>query len=267
LKKKTLLLVAWIVAVAIGITFTLSPINFQNNISQFEIMDSDSPKAVIIDQLHNELPSEDFQNKVTDSLTDAGYKVDLYTTDEITIDFYKQLPTMNYEYIVIRTHALGEGVSDKSPSLFTGEKYSEHKYIKEQFLGHIGRGVPFFYDEMKQLDGDDVMDKTYYVIGAKFVEEFMVGNFNNSTIILAGCETAKDSQLADSFLKRGASEVIGWTGLIDSTNNVIVVLEVLEKTLGNDVDMKDAIQMVMKKNKAIFYEPIDLVYFSSEPSL
>jgi len=267
LKKKTLLLVAWIVAVAIGITFTLSPINFQNNISQFETMDSDAPKAVIIDQLHNELPSEDFQNKATEYLTDVGYKVDLYTTDEITIDFYKKLPAMNYEYIVIRSHALGEGMVDKSASLFTGEKYSEHKYIKEQFLGHIGRGVPILYGDMVKLDADRIMDKTYYVVGSKFVEEFMVGDFQNSTIILAGCETAKDSRLANSFLKRGASEVIGWSGLVDSANNVSVVLDLLNKTLGSDVEMEDAIQLVMKKNEKSFYRDTHLVYFSSEPSL
>jgi len=228
LKKKKLLLVAWIVAVVIGITLSLSPLSFQND-SQFEIMDSDSPKAVIIDQLHNELPSKYFQNKVTEYLTYAGYKVDLYTTDEITIDFYKQLPTMNYEYIVFRTHALGEGMVDTSASLFTGEKYSEHKYIKEQFLGHIGRGVPILYGDMIKLDADRIMDKTYYVVGSKFVEEFMVGNFQNSTIILGGCETAKDSQLAKSFLKRGASEVIGWTGLVDTRQNVSVFIGCIEQ--------------------------------------
>ena len=266
MKKKKLLLVAWIVAVVIGITLSLSPLSFQND-SQFETMDSGTPKAVIIDKLHNELPSEDFQNKVIEYLTYAGYKVDLYTTDEITIDFYKKLPAMNYEYIVIRSHALGEGMVDKSASLFTGEKYSEHKYIKEQFLGHIGRGVPILYGDMIKLDADTIMDKTYYVIGSKFVEEFMVGEFQNSTIILAGCETAKDSRLADSFLKRGASEVIGWTGLVDSKKNVSVVLELLDKTLGNGTEIKDAIQLVMKQNEQTFFEPTNLVYFSSEPSL
>ena len=186
MKKKRLLLVAWIVAVVIGITLSISPLSFQNETSQFQTMDSGTPKAVIIDQLHNELPSERFQNNVTKYLTDAGYSVDLYTTDEITIDFYKKLPAMNYEYIVIRTHALGEGVVDKTASLFTGEKYSEHKYIKEQFLGHIGQGVPILYGEMKNLSGDDIMDKSYYVIGSKFVENIMIGEFPNSTIILAG---------------------------------------------------------------------------------
>jgi len=230
-------------------------------------MDSGSPKAVIIDQLHNELPNEDFQNNVTQYLTGSGYSVDLYTTDEITIDFYKKLPAMNYEYIVIRTHALGEGMVDNSASLFTGEKYSEHKYIKEQFLGHIGQGVPILYGEMKNLSGDDIMDKSYYVVGSKFVEEFMVGSFPNSTIILAGCETAKDSKLANSFLKRGATEVIGWTGLVGSYRNDLDVLDLMNKTLVNDVEIKDAVSLVMKEYDQRFFGDTNLVYFSSEPGL
>jgi len=263
LKKKKLLIVAWIVAVVIGITFSISPLSFQNEDSQFETMDSDSPRAVIIDQLHNELPSERFQNDATKYLTDAGYKVDLYTTDEITIDFYKKLPLMNYEYIVIRTHALGEGVRDKSASIFTGEKYSEHKYIKEQFLGHIGQGVPILYGEMKDLSGDDIMDKSYYVIGSKFVEEFMIGEFPNSTIILAGCETSKTSKLAESFLKRGASEVIGWTDLVDIVNNDMVILSVLKETLVNDAEIKNAIQIMMEEYEDKFFYPTTLKYHST----
>ena len=262
-----MLLFAWIVAVAIGITFSLSPLSSQDETLKFQTMDSSSPKAVIIDQLHNELPNEEFQNNVTKFLTDAGYKVDLFITDEITVDFYKKLPTMGYQYIVIRSHALGEGMVDNSASLFTGEKYSKHKYIKEQFLGHIGQGIPVLYAAFKILEEDKVLDRTYYVIGSKFIEEAMVGNFQNSTIILAGCETAKDSKLANSFLKRGASEVIGWTGLVDSSRNDKDVLDLMNKTLVNDVEIPDAISLVMKDYDQRLHGDTNLVYFSSEPSL
>ncbi len=261
------MLFAWIAAVAIGITFSLSPQSSQNETLQFQTMDSGPPKAVIIDQLHNELPNEEFQNTVTAYLTDAGYKVDIFSTDEITVDFYKKLPTMNYQYIVIRSHALGEGMVDNSASLFTGEKYSEHKYIKEQFLGHIGQGIPILYGEFKNLEEDEVLDKTYYVVGSKFVEEVMVGEFENSTIILAGCETGKDSKLANAFLKRGASEVIGWTGLVDSKINDAYVVDLINRTLLSDVEIQDAISVMMKDYHPKFSQDTNLMYFSSEPSL
>ena len=254
-------------AVAIGISLTLNPINFQDANSQFKIMDSDVPRAVIIDQLDYDHPNEKFVNKSTEYLNYAGYQVDYYTTDEITVDFYKQLPTMNYEYIVIRSHALGEGSLEKSASIFTGEKYSKHKYIKEQFLGHIGRGLPIFYEESVNLQGEARLNQTYFVVGSKFVEEFMVGQFNNSTIILAGCETAEGSILADSLIKRGASKVVGWTGLVDSDDNALTLVTLLNKTLVNDIELKDAIQMEMKERKGFLKYPSTLMYFSSEPGL
>jgi len=104
----------------------------------------------------------------------------------------------------------------------------------------------------------------FFSLLAKFVEELMVGNFQNSTIILAGCETTKDSRLAESFLKRGASEVIGWSGLVDSDKNNSVLLQLFNSTFGNDVEMKDAIEEVMKINEGTFFEPTKLVYFSNE---
>ncbi len=138
---------------------------------------------------------------------------------------------------------------------------------QEQFLGHIGRGLPIFYEESANLQGEARLNQTYFVVGSKFVEEFMVGQFNNSTIILAGCETAKDSKLANSFLKRGASEVIGWTGLVDSSRNDKDVLDLMNKTLVNDVEIPDAISLVMKDYDQRLHGDTNLVYFSSEPSL
>lgn len=253
-------------AVAIGITLTLSPINFQNANSQFQIMDSDVPRAAIIDQLFLDLPNENFVKKSDEYLRDAGYQVDYYTTDQITVDFFRQLPTMNYEYIVIRSHALGEGKAGKSASIFTGEKYSDNKYIKEQFLGHVGRGLPILYEESINLTGDARLNQTYFVIGSKFVDEYMVGQFQNTTVILAGCETAQGSNLADSFLKRGASEVVGWTGLVDTNDNASTIVTLLNKTLAYDIELKDAIQMEMNERKGLMKHPTStLMYFSNEP--
>ena len=255
-------------AVAIGISLTLSPINFQNANSQFETMDSDVPRAAILDQLHNDIPNEDIQKKLAEYLEGAGYKVDVYTTDELTVDFFRLLPSMNYEYIVIRSHALGEGKVDESASIFTGEKYTKHKYIKEQFLGHIGRGLPLLYEESLQVAGQARLNQTYFVFGSKFVEEYMVGQFQNSKIILAGCETAQGSFLADSLIKRGASEVIGWTGLVSDKDNSSTLLGLLYKNLVDDIDLKDAVQWQMMENEEkLYYATSTLKYFSSKSDL
>ena len=267
MKKKRLFLIAWIGAVAIGITLTINPINFQTTNSQFHIMDSDGPRSAILDQLYNDHPDGNLEDISIKYFKDAGYQVDFYTTDELTVDFFRQLPSMNYDYIVIRSHALGEGTIGESSSIFTGQKYSKHIYIKEQFLGHLGRGIPILYAEDANLVGEARLNQTYFVVGSKFVEEYMVGQFQNSTIILAGCETADGSILADSLIKRGASEVIGWTGLVDSNDNALTLVSLLNKTLVNDIELKDAIQMEMEERKKFLKYPATLKYFSSESGL
>ena len=134
-------------------------------------------------------------------------------------------------------------------------------------MGHIGRGLPLFYEESVNLVGEARLNQTYFVVGSKFVEEFMVGQFPNSTIILAGCETADGSILADSLIKRGASEVIGWTGLVDSKDNASTLVSLLNKNLVNDIELKDAIQMEMEERKGLLKYPATLKYFSSESDL
>jgi hypothetical protein len=262
--KKRILLIVWGLAVAIGISYAILPINIQNSVSQFETMDYEgNPKAVIIDQLYNDIPNEEFHKTVTKYLNDEGYKVDIFTTDEITVDFYKQLPSMNYEFIVIRGHSLGYGSIENSASLFTGEKYDKHKYIKEQFLGHVSRGVSYFVGDIAEYGGRAALeDQTYFVVGSKLVDEAMVGQFPGSTIILAGCDTSKKTVLIDSLLKRGASEVIGWTGLVDATENDMIVTRVLQESLVNDVDIKQAVESVMIDEYESLYYPTILTYHS-----
>ena len=264
--KKRTLLIAWVVAVAIGISYAILPINIQNNFLQFETMDYEGiPKAILIDQLYNDFPSEEFQKTVTKYLNDEGYKVDIITTDEITVDFYKQLPSMNYKFILFRGHALGYGSIENSASLFTGEKYDKHKYIKEQFLGQVSRGVSYYVGDIAEKGGRAALeDETYFVVGSKLVDEAMVGQFPGSTIFLAGCDTSKKTVLIDSLLKRGASEVIGWTGLVGAQDNDEMLLRVLHETFVKDVDMKQAVESVMIAEYESLYYPTIMTYHSMD---
>ena len=263
LQKRALLITAIALAV-IGISISMISLNFQIDTPQVEIMDSNTPRAAILDQLQSEMPNEDFHKKVTEYLHGAGYQVDYYPTEEITVGLYKKLPSMNYDFIVIRSHSLGDGSVEPSASLFTGEKYTDHKYVKEQFLGYVGRGIPILNQEVRETGGIAAYrNNTYFVIGSKMIDELMVGNFKNSTIVLAGCETIEKSRLAESFLKKGASNVIGWNGLVDSRNNDGIVLEVLKENLVNGVEINQAVDLISERVKGkLFYENTTLVHHS-----
>ena len=206
-------------------------------------------RAAIIDQVHNDLPNFKFQADAQSMLEDAGYKVDLYTTDEITVDFYKNLPSMNYHFILIRSHG-GEDQNLKYPTrLFTGEKYSKEKYTAEQIYRHVGYGIPIYAEELEELkeSGQDVLDQAYFTISGKMVEDGMVGTFPDSIIIVGGCQSAKSHDLMWSLIKRGASHVLGWAGSIESKDNDRAMIWLLEEILVKEVPLYDAVAEINKE--------------------
>ena len=227
-------------------------------------------KAAILDQLDGDIPNKDFQEKATKYLKDAGYDVELFTTEQLTVDFYKKLPKMNYEFIVVRSHAIGSDgpnyFEDEPVSIFTGEKYADDRYIQEQLFGQLGKGAPYMSSQVSvSVDLSD-LDKTgsvevssdssgrildttnpYFLVGSKYVNEIMEGRFPNTVIVLGGCSTLSNPSLAESLVNRGASSVVGWDRLIGSSKNDQAMLTFLESVLVNDMQVSDAVQFVNHK--------------------
>jgi len=223
-------------------------------------LDNKISKAVIIDQLHDDMPNPDFQQKAIEYFETAGYEVDIYTTKDITVDFYKELPSMNYEFIVARTHGLGFGTVEKSASLFTGEKYELYKHTQEQLAYQVGKGVPYSYSESKKISNENLSNQTYFVLGSKFVDELMVGEFPDSVIVLAGCDTMSNGLLSQSLIDRGASVVVGWDKTLLNTQNDRVTLAYLEKVLVNGEEVTEAVSSVMNEYST-YLDPISLKYY------
>jgi len=220
-------------------------------------------KAVIIDQLHYDLPNLDFQEKANTFLTDAGFEVDLITTDDITVEFYKELPTMDYEFIVIRSHSLAIYGDKPSVWLFTGEKYSDKKHTFETMAGQLSPGVPYLVEDPQAMSFSEAQKKRQFMIGSKLVDEGMEGQFPGSVIILGGCETLAHSFLADSFISRGASSVIGWNDLVETKKNDKVILTVLEEILVNDLEIDEAIDSAMDEMVQVSNSKLQLKHYSS----
>ena len=256
-----------IVAFSFLVTFALQGIFTENVVYSYNGV----PRAAILDQLNDDIPNKAFQEKATAYLEEAGYEVELFTTKQLTVDFYKNLPKMNYEFIVVRSHAIGSDGPDyfeKEPvSIFTGEKYADDKYIQEQLLGQLGKGAPYLSSavevsvdlsdlgESNSSEGNaaestwSLLDTTnpYFLVGSKYVEDLMEGSFPNSVIVLGGCSTLSNPSLAKSLVNRGASSVVGWDRLIGSTKNDQVVLAFLESVLINDMQADDAVKFVNEK--------------------
>jgi len=207
------------------------------------------PLAAIIDQLDYSIPNKRHQQKALEYLQSAGYDVDVYTTEDITIDFYKKLPSMNYEFIYIRTHSVEAVGTENSTHLFTDEKYEVDKYIQEQLSGQIHRGIPI-YDQFlaDQITSDPSSPvKTYFMIGSKFMEELTIGEFPQSVIIIGGCESVRTKDLANSLIARGAFAVIGWSSSVNVMENDRAMSALLEESLINKIGLRESIITVMEE--------------------
>jgi len=220
------------------------------NISPTSLQKQPRQSAAIIDQIHDSIPNEFFQQKAQQYLEKAGYDVDIYTTEDITVDFYKKLPSMNYKFIYIRTHSLGVIEAQGSTFLFTGEKYDKNEHILDQLTEQVRVGIPV-YDPVQlaeMIENDpNISDKMYFTIGSKLVDELMVGEFPQTVIIIGGCESVRNLDLATSLIRRGASSVIGWDRAINAMENDKAMLLLLEEVLINKIGMYDAISSVKQE--------------------
>jgi len=223
-------------------------------------------KAVIIDQLHQDFPNESFQENATKILTEGGYEVDLFTTADVTIDFYKELPSMDYEFIVLRSHSLAIYGDKPSSWIFTGEKYDPGRYSQEQLSGILSPGVPFRQGQISEMTQGDAKGERLFMIGSKMVEKMMDGKFPDSVIILGGCDTMSHAYLAEALVNRGASSVVGWNGLVELRDNDAVMLSLLDDIFNENLEMDDAVEKVMNDYKGKTYYDTKLLHFSSGAS-
>lgn len=197
---------AWL-GIALGIVaivafFHIYPVNEPSqpdNIGQ--------PRAAVIDQLSLLETNEGFITNITRNLEHYGFVVDTYHGDAVTVDLYKNLPSQGYKLIVFRAHSglmrkHGSSTYPEITFLFTGEKYGQYKYSKEQLTDQI---VP------ATMPGDY---PAVFAVNSEFINHTMKGKFNNTIIIMTGCSGLKFDDLASAFIEKGASSYIGYDATV-----------------------------------------------------
>jgi len=162
---------------------------------------TNSLKAAIVDQLYSFQPNQAFIHQTTQELADYGFEVDVYQGDEVTVDFYSDLPIYGYDLIIFRAHS-GLGEIIKKTCLFTNEPYSQRRHVTEQLTGRlaiarIGEHYPWVF-----------------AIDSKFVTQNMEEEFDNTVIIMMGCSCLYLEDLATAFIDKGASTYLGWDAAV-----------------------------------------------------
>ena len=191
--------VAGIVVFVRMVPMTQSPANHAGNAT-----------AAIIDQLSASFQENaQFIANVTKELENYGFEVDLFQGNNITVDFYRQLPTRGYKLIIFRAHSgILEQDGEVVPRtvLFTNEEYSESRYALEQVYGQLTMGgacpgCPMMFG----ITPEFVRAQSAFDQGTD-----MNGEFDDTVIIMMGCSGIALPDLAEAFIDKGASVYLAW---------------------------------------------------------
>ena len=197
-------------------------------------------KAALVDQIALTNRNPEFADQVLTDLGEAGFSVDVYEGEEVTVEFFRTLPAQGYQLILFRSHAtnvLNETVPGGPVFLFTSEPYDKNKYVKEQLANRIGR-AKILYDDDSPL---------YFAIVSGFVRHEMTGRFDDTLIIIGGCQSLGTPDLAQALIERGASAVVGWNDWVDLSHNDQALLHLLRGLTVEKLTLEQAVRKTMNE--------------------
>jgi len=240
LQKRTtyLFLISAFILVCLIAYFVLYP--------QSEPVFDQTPKVAIVDHLNIQFPNQTFLNTIKAILNETGLEVDYYSSEQVTVDFYRNLPLHNYKLIIFRVHSTAEcSVADQPPLVvfFSSEEYSNVRHISEQ--GDM---------RVVYVNFPDAHTGGYFGITPLFVKQSMKGRFNNTVVIAMGCEGLKHTNMAEAFKEKGAKAYISWNGSVSAQHTD----EATACRLRNLIVENNAIgEAVTKTMKEVGPDPLD----------
>ena len=193
--------------------------------------DFEVPKVALLDGLYNTLPNETFTSTVTNLLTAAGYHVDVFRGENVTITLLKDIA--GYELIILRVHS-GIFWGDHFLYLFSGENYTQSEYVSDQLSLSVRAALPF--DE----------NETYFALNAVFLGSSKPDSLKDTTIILMGCNGTGDSYSVKRLLDKGAKAYVGWDGYVTLSHSDKATSTLAKALYIEKLSVKDAVDTVMK---------------------
>jgi len=218
---------------------------------------SQPAKAALVDHLSLTFPNQSFIDNTTEILEQAGYTVDYYPGEEVTVEFYKNLPTHGYELIILRVHSSATELQEKefveSPvAFFTSEPYSQTKYVYEQLTDQL---VVAYYAMPES--------SYYFAIQPEFIAANAKGRFQNTIIVTMGCEGLTNTRMAEAFVEKGAKAYIGWSQSVSASHTDQAIIYLLTHLLTEKQTIEQAVENTMEEvgpdpayNSVLLYYPL-----------
>jgi hypothetical protein len=238
-----------------GLGFTGPTVTFKSENANPEL------KAAIVDQLSLTAPNETFIQTATNILEQANYSVDYYSGEKVTVDFYRNLPTLGYSVIILRVHSVLLNGTSPPVGLFTSELVSSPKYVYEGLTDRI----------MAAMFTDD--NRTYYSICPGFVKSDMKDRFNDTLIIMMGCNGLTYTDMAEAFIERGAKTYISWAGSVSASHTDQATTQLLQHLITQHQTVKQGVANTVLDvgrdlafNNALGYYPLESENYTFFPS-
>lgn len=245
----------WIIAVIFILLCFLIYFSLQQSNKPDETNgDNATPQAAIVDHLNFTGQSNPtFVNACMNILESGWLTRAYYRGENVTVDFYRNLPSYGTSLIILRVHSAIMRVNDTTTvhilGLFTSERYlgaedAARKYPEDVKYDRLVRA---FFTE----GGEE-----YYGIVPEFVEESMIGEFKDAVVIMMGCEglgyinestgaRVTYTDMAEAFRKRGAKVYIGWDGPVGVNHTDQATISLLESLIVRKRTIKEAITETM----------------------
>lgn len=207
---------------------------------------SGPPRAAIVDQLSLTFPNEQFVENATNLLEGAGYLVDYYQGEEVTVDFFRHLPEEDYDLLVLRLHSArieGEyrGEQLDEAVLFTNEPYRDahpedpRTYFDEQVNARLN--VAYTHEGAPR----------YFGITADFIEFAMQGKLDDTLVIMMGCEGLASERTGEAFVNKGADSYVSWSDTVSASHTDAATERLLELVVNEGMSTLDAVAQVMQE--------------------
>jgi hypothetical protein len=193
-------------------------------------------RAAVVDQLSLTFPNATFVETATDMLKQAGYSVDYFPGEMVTVDFYRNLLAQDYNLIIFRVHC-GFSNATREIAFFTDQPYVQPTDPLDPLYGDVlyGRvGTATYHDP------PEPGEIAYCAIRAGFVEQY--GSFNKTTVIMMGCYGLLYTGMAQAFINKGATVYIGWNGLMDADHSDQATTILLRQLIFENETVSQAVQ-------------------------
>ncbi|MFC1908608.1 hypothetical protein ACFLXD_01875 [Chloroflexota bacterium] len=226
---------------------------------QPEVSSNSQPKAAIVDQLYLLEPNPAFIEQASRALESYGFTVDVWQGEEITVDFYRDLPSYGYKLIVFRIHSGllltptgSKVIASKLTYLFTGEKYTTTKYVTEQLTERVSNAL--MSDEYPEI----------FAINSEFINQELHGGFTDAVILMMGCETYFFDDMAEAFVRQGASVYLGWSTWVSLEYVDKATLNLLDNLSTENLTIERGIAETMSEVGTDPYFTAYLKYYPAE---